>query len=214
MNIIECKRFIEFQLDNLIPNIDMSPTQIDLEHIEITHERFKKCAANIRIFKGDTNVDPYHIMKWPIFLYLLSNTIHLKHSENDKSRIKDRIHSLNKALHGCSISYKIQLPEVFFFNYATNISLTDTTYGNNLVLYHGVTIGALPGGDKPIIGSNVLVEPNVLISGKTIIGNNVVILPNQCIINKTIPDNCIVFENGNILRNDAGDYIKSYLNKL
>jgi serine acetyltransferase len=207
--------FVARQLGTFFPN--MTELNEDVKKIErvigFALQKYEYCAHHIRIFRGDTFVDPLHIMKYPIFLVILSREVHLR-LEDDHSRLKDRIHALNKSLHGCSISYKIKIPPVFFLNYATNIVLADTSYGNNLVLYHGVTVGAYR--DKvPTIGSNVVLMPNVIVSGDSIIGDNVVVSAGVRILNRIVPSDSLVYdgENGKIIlvKKNTSEYINSYL---
>jgi serine O-acetyltransferase len=215
MDKITICNFVARQLGTFFPG--MSELKKDVTQIgrviSLALQKYAYCANHIRIFRGETAVDPLHIMKYPIFLLILSREVHLQ-LEDDNSRLKDRIHALNKSLHGCSISYKIEMPPVFFLNYATNIVLANTNYGNNLVLYHGVTVGAYR--DKiPTIGCNVVLMPNVIVSGDSKIGDNVVISTGVRILNRIVPSDSLVYdaENGELffVKRDTRGYINSYL---
>jgi len=176
-------------------------------------QKFGYCAQRIKIFRGDISVDPLHIMKYPIFLIFLNRELQLRLAEDD-TRLKDRIHALNKSLHGCSISYKINIPSVFFLNYATGIVLANTTYGENLVLYHGVTVGAYR-DNVPTIGSNVVLMPNVIVSGDSVVGDNVVVSAGVRIINRAVPSDCLVFDGApgelKFLKKPTRIYVDAYL---
>jgi len=84
------------------------------------------------------------------------------------------------------------MPKVFFLNYAIAVVLGDCVYGENLVVYQGCTIGSYR--DKtPVLGNNVILMPNVVVTGSSRIGNNAVISAGVACVNSVIPDNHIVF---------------------
>ena len=138
--------------------------------------------------------DAWHIMKHPIYIYILARVLYEKNVSDD-FRVKDRLNSLNMALHSCSIYYKVALPRVFFLNYATQVVLGDCTYGENLVVYQGVTVGGYR-NKVPVLGQNVVLMPNSVIAGATTLGNNVVVSAGVAVINKIVPDDTIVFAGG------------------
>jgi len=218
MNEHSLCKFGARQLNSFYP--EMSDLQKDIDDlggvIGFALKKYSNCARHIRLFRDDTKVDPLHIMKYPIFLILLSREVHLRLDTNN-SRLKDRIHALNKALHGCSVSFKIEMPSVFFLNYATNIVLVNTEYGNNLVLYHGVTVGAYR-NKVPTIGSNVVLMPNVLVSGNSVIGDNVVVSSGVQIVNQDVPSGNLVYDGGCgkliFVKKDTSNYIDTYLQKI
>jgi len=186
--------YTHVQLSSFFPGITLGTEEsLFLKKFKnITLKRYENCVQSNKIFKGDTNPDPYHIMKYPIFLYLLSRVIY-ESGEIDTYRLKDRIHALNKALHGCAIYYTTELPSEFFLNYATGIVLAPAIFGNKLVLYHGVSVTE-NNKQLPTIGSYVTLMPGVLISGNSIIGDHVTISAGTKVIDKVIEDNSVVFQ--------------------
>jgi serine O-acetyltransferase len=155
-------------------------------------QRFEYLASRVNMLaRTGHSADPLHVMKHPIYLYLLSRVIFERNLKDDH-RLKDRLYCLNKALHGCSIYFKVKMPAVFFLNYATQVVLGDCTYGENLVVYQGVTVGGYR-GKLPVLGANVVLMPNCIVSGSTSLGNDVVISAGVTCINQLIPDNTIVF---------------------
>ena len=204
-------KFIDKQIANFYPTTDFSNNSSIEPYFEKTLLRFNKCVRNNKIFRDNLNLDPFHIMKYPLFLYLLSRVIY-QDSIEDNNRLKDKIHGLNKALHGCSIYYNTILPDEFFFNYATGIVLAPATYGNKLVLYQGVNITE-NNNILPIIGNNVTLMPGVVISGKSILGDNVTVSVGTKIIDKVIPRNSLVFQGSNnelIIKNTPKNYNSKY----
>jgi len=186
--------YIAHQLRNMYPSAgpdDSDRALLDRVRTEVD-QRFEHLASRVTILaRGGSSPDPLHVMKHPIYLYLLARVIH-ERKLPDEYRLKDRLYCLNKALHGCSIYFKVAMPKVFFLNYATQVVLGDCTYGENLVVYQGVTVGGYR--DKiPTVGSNVVLMPNSTISGTTRLGNNVVVSTGVTCINQVVPDNTIVF---------------------
>lgn len=186
--------YIARQLSNICPGD--CPVESDIAALRLVAEevdaRFEYLASRATVLmRTGSQPDPWHIMKHPIYLYLLSRVL-FERNVADDYRLKDRLHSLNKALHGCSLFYKVKLPRVFFLNYATQIVLGDCVYGENLVVYQGVTVGGYR--DKnPVLGNNIVLMPNAIISGSTHLGNNVVVSAGVAVINKNVPDNTLVF---------------------
>jgi serine O-acetyltransferase len=186
--------YIAHQLRSMYPSdgpAESDRALLDLVQAE-ADQRFEYLAKRVTILaRAGSSPDPLHVMKHPIYLYLLARVIHERKLQ-DEYRLKDRLYCLNKALHGCSIYFKVAMPKVFFLNYATQIVLGDCTYGENLVVYQGVTVGGYR--DKiPTLGSNIVLMPNSTISGTTRLGNNVVVSTGVTCINQVIPDNTIVF---------------------
>jgi serine O-acetyltransferase len=186
--------YIERQLRNMYPSEGPDGSDratLDIVRTEVD-QRFEYLASSVRILsRSGSGADPLHVMKHPIYLYLLARVIYERQLQ-DEYRLKDRLYCLNKALHGCSIYFKVTMPKVFFLNYATQVVLGNSTYGENLVVYQGVTVGGYR--DKiPTLGSNVVLMPNCTISGTTVLGNNVVVSAGVACINQIVPDNTIVF---------------------
>ena len=207
----QCIQFIDKQVENFYPSTIFSINSSIEPYFEKTLFRFNKCVRNNKIFKNNLDLDPFHIMKYPLFLYLLSRVIH-EDSIEDNTRLKDKIHGLNKALHGCSIFYNTILPDEFFFNYATGIVLAPAKYGNILVIYQGVNVTE-NNNILPIIGDNVTLMPGVIISGNSILGNNVTVSIGTKIVDKTIPSNSLVFQGADnqlVIKDSRKNYNSKY----
>jgi serine O-acetyltransferase len=70
----------------------------------------------------------------------------------------------------------------------------DGKIGKNCNLSHGVTIGvATRGGTRgvPVIGDNVYLGPNAVVSGPISVGSNAAVGAN-CVVTKDVPDNAVV----------------------
>mgnify|MGYP001091632403 CR=1 FL=1 len=72
--------------------------------------------------------------------------------------------------------------------------------GNNVTLYHGVTLGQR-NKKYPKILDGVTIYPNSTILGDVVIGRNSIVLASSVVL-KDVPDNCIVAGNpANIVKN-------------
>lgn len=211
--MIDIPKYISAQLRHFFPFPDTQEAdRMMIAHVlPQTCERYQYCASKIKSFNG-SDVDLFDVRKYPIFLYFLYHNIHSL-ALQDETRIKDRLYCLNRYLHGCSLFYKLDLPRVFFLSYASSIILGTTTYGENFVAFPGSTVGAY-NNHVAIIGSQVVLMPNVIVSGKSVVGDNVVISTGVRVINQQIPDNTLVFQgpsNSLVFKENDGSYIRSYL---
>lgn len=214
--------YINYQLHNLYPSSDFSK-ELDSQLLHNVKseadERFEYLAKRVSILsRTGSDPDPCHIMKSPLYLYILARVLYEKNFE-DQFNLKNRLYCLNKTLNGCSIYFKISLPKVFFINYASGVVLGDCSYGENLVVYQGVTVGGYR--DKvPVLGDNVVLMPNAIVSGSTHLGNNVIVSSGVAVINKIIPDNTIVFNSANreseiyMHRITSSSYIDYFINPV
>ena len=182
------------------------------EVIQNSIEDLYKCFAN-NFFLSRCPLNIFDVRVYSIFLIIIGRNIY---EYDPNSRLADRVYLLNRYLHGCDIYHKVAMPKEFFLNYAKNIVLVNTHYGNKLVVYHGVTVVAM-NGKIPIIGDEVIIMPNCIISGNSIIGSRVTISSGVRVINQNIPDNTLVFqaENGRDLffKENSEKYISNYFFK-
>lgn len=214
--------YLAKQLENFFPIScadELNRFNSDLEllqnHHNLIYTDYQKTAQTIRIF-SDYELDPHHIMQYPIYLYKLSRSLYLKPSDRDDYKLKQRIHALNKYLHGCSIFYKVNLPKVFFLNYASGCVLGQAQYSERLIAYQQVTVGTVQQGVYPTIGKNCILMPNSVVSGAAKIGDNCIISAGVRVLGATVPDNSIVFEGHNkklAFSENNLNLIEKYLNK-
>lgn len=204
--------YIGKQLQVFFPNASVFEDDVRLLGgcLDVAHDSFMRASLAIRVFNG-AKLDPFHIMQYPIFLYKLSRALYESMSSDD-TRLADRIHALNKYLHGCSIFYKVKLPEVFFLNYASSCVLGAADYGEYLMVGHSVTVGTLSTSAKPKIGDNVILMPNSMVSDSTVIGDNCIVSVGVRLINVDVPSNCIVFETGGglVFKENNGKYADKF----
>ena len=95
----------------------------------------------------------------------------------------------------------------FFIDHGDGVVIGETTViGDNVTLYHGVTLGGTgkeSGKRHPTLGDNVMVSSGAKVLGNINIGNNVKIGAGSVVI-KDVPDNCtVVGVPGHIVRQDG-----------
>lgn len=97
----------------------------------------------------------------------------------------------------------------------TIILNSNASFGNNIFLTHGVTIGRDVRGKRkgsPIIGNNVCIRCNSTIVGKITIGDDVLIAPNT-FVNFDVPNHSIVIGNPATIHHRE-DATKDHLGKV
>ncbi len=177
------------QLTNMFgPSDDVEP------YINVTLQKCEKCfqvnkSSYYRNDQQELFFSPYHSGQYSIFLYYLSNTIHLI---GNNKKLASIVFYLNKILHSVDWYYEIRLPEYWGVEHPVGSVLGKAKYSNGLFLYQGCTIGGNK-GKYPVIGENVILYANSTILGDSKIGSNVLVSTGTIIKDDTIPDNCIVF---------------------
>jgi serine O-acetyltransferase len=161
-------------------------------------------------FLSHTPLNCLDVRSYPLFLALLARHASLA---SCPFRLADRIYYLNRSLHGINVYHNVSLPQEFFFCYSLNFIMPNTIYGNRFVVYHGVSIGSAT-SQLPTFGSNVILMPNCIISGKSQIGSNVVVSAGVRIIDQDIPDNVVVFQSsdnrGLVFKHNSRKLINKY----
>ena len=132
---------------------------------------------------------------YAIFVYRIANLLY-----KEKIRLVPRIMSeYAHSLTGIDIHPGATIGRRFFIDHGTGVVIGETTIiGNDVKIYHGVTLGAMSLGKgsalkdvkrHPTILNNVTIYSGVSIfGGDTIIGNNVTIGGNVT-ITESVPDN-------------------------
>ena len=102
-------------------------------------------------------------------------------------------YSLNRSSNAIDLFYEVELPEHVKFVHPFGTVLGRANYGDYLVVYHGCGVGSDLDGNRPVLGSGVVLFPGAKVLGKTTIGDNVFITANTVVQGVTIPSNSVVF---------------------
>ena len=139
-----------------------------------------------------------YVSFFAIFCYRIANYIYNNFSKQIARTISEYAHSKTSI----DIHPDADIGEYFAIDHGSGIVIGQTCkIGNNVTLYHGVTLGAKSLKDKrnlvnkkrhPTILNNVTIYANsTILGGDVVIGNNCVIGVNKLIV-KSIDDNTIV----------------------
>ena len=137
--------------------------------------------------------NPYHSVKYMIFLYTLSNELFKQYGRN---ALSDKVYYLNKIMHS-DMFYEIELPSQWGAEHPVGSVMGRAKYGNGFFFYQCCTVGGTKDKEGniyyPEIGENVHMYANSSILGNCKIGNNVNIGAGAVVKNQNVPDNCTVF---------------------
>ncbi len=114
---------------------------------------------------------------------------------------------ISRSLTGIEIHPGATIGRRFFIDHGMGVVIGETTIiGDDVLLYHGVTLGGTSLAKKkrhPTIGNNVLIGMGACILGPITIGDHCKIGA-SAVVNKDIPPNCTVVGNpGQIVRQDG-----------
>lgn len=138
--------------------------------------------------------NPYHSVKYMIFLYALSNELFKQYGRNILS---DKVYYLNKIMNGVDLFYEIEMPKRWCAEHPVGSVMGRAQYSDGFIFFQCCTVGGTRDQDGnlyyPEIGKNVRMYANSSILGKCKIGNNVNIGAGAIVKNQDIPDNSTVF---------------------
>ncbi len=99
---------------------------------------------------------------------------------------------------GIGLSYNVKIGKgLVIGHWGTIVVNGGTTFGNDIVLTHNVTIGRDVRGKRkgaPTIGNRVIIRTNSTVVGNIVIGDDVLIAPNT-FVNFDVPSHSIVIGN-------------------
>ena len=116
-----------------------------------------------------------------------------------------------RAEHGVELFYEVELPQNIKFVHSIGSVLGRADYGEFLVVYHGCGVGSDVDGNRPKLGSGVVLFPGAKILGNATLGNNVWVTANTVVQNCDVPDNSVVF--GGVTSNEwvyGGEPVTTY----
>ena len=158
------------------------------------------------IYKNDpaaTSVDEVvetYLTYKAILAYRLSHILWEDGNKVEARFISEVAHSIT----GIDIHPGATIGDNFAIDHGTGIVIGETTkIGNNVVIYQGVTLGAIHLNNRdqvnqkrhPTIGDNVVIYANAtILGGETIIGDNSIIGANT-FITKSVEPNSVVYYN-------------------
>ena len=201
---IEKERILEYtikQLNNLFPDgnevlicreiqdaYDKALDRLEncFKHIVIRGYSIVSKDGNKYPFFQHTNSDQYCQ-----FLWFFSNTLWKLYPF--KKDVCDKLILLNKALHGCWYTYKVNLPDIFILCHPVGSVIGHAIYSDYLVVCQNVTIGEREVGATKRIGKYCFLATGSTIMGDGEIGDNVSIGINVVVYKEDIKSNSVIY---------------------
>lgn len=191
---VDITEYIKNQLQHFFPDGKLINFHHLHESVKKALLRLEECFISIRL-EGFTQFDYLHTDHYAMFLYILSNELFATFKDTD---LATRVMYLNKALHGINCMFDTELPPHFIFIHTVGTVIGKAFYGDYLVVFHQVTVGASHTGGivaYPRLQDGVTLYSNVSVIGNCDIGKNVTIGIGTNLYKQNVPDNHIVFQN-------------------
>lgn len=181
--------FIAYQLNRITPISTISAdTELIKKYLEQALVKFKKISNSVNSFVSE-EFNLLHTEQYMIFLYLLSHVIWK--SNSDEINLSERIFMLNKSLNSINLHHEVLIGDVFFICHGVGTVLGRAKYGDRNIFFQNVTVGRV-GNNSPVLGDNIILYPNVVVTGSTVIGSNSCISAGTILHNVSIPENSLV----------------------
>lgn len=194
INTFELSEYVLKQCYHFFPEQNEEDKKSIHAAMGITINRLFRCFSNILLPYYRKDGQPFfnhlHGDHYSMFLYLLCNAIWKLPQKNEA--LASKIFLLNKALVGIDAFYAVELPETFVFVHPIGTVLGKASYGNKLVFYQGVTVGATTNLIYPSFSGSTILYSNSSVIGKCTVGSNSVLGANASVVNKNIGDNQIL----------------------
>lgn len=151
---------------------------------------------------GITIFDHLHTDQYLQFLYFWANTHwRMGYDEN----FSKKLGNLHRYLSGMFLSYKCELPDIFFIFHSVGTVIGNATYDNFLVISQSVTINT---GDtvedikRPVLGKGLYLATHAKIIGNQEIGDYVSIGVEATSYKDNVPTNSVIIniKGGNIVK--------------
>jgi serine O-acetyltransferase len=193
LGIPDLAAYVAGQIGAFFPDRDaFSPSGLE-PWVQRVWPRVEHCFQHVRrkyfVEDGEAVFSHRHSDHYAMFLYLLSNTVH---RGGGPVPLAEKLFLLNKALHGLDCYYAVELPPVFLFIHPVGTVLGNARYGDYLVVYQNVSVGADIDGVYPAFGRGVVLFSKSSVLGACEVGADVVLGAGAFVLNAAIPDRSIV----------------------
>ena len=173
--------------DGYRPSYSLAPL------LERTLQRVEHCFGHVHrkyYREGDEVLfDHLNSDHFASFLYFLGNTVW---QETQDTELPTRLFYLNKVMHGLDLFYSVPMPDIFLLVHPLGTVLGNARYGDYLVVYQNVTVGADEAGIYPNFGSGTVLYAKSAVIGECNLGNDVVLGANAFILNTNVPNGSMV----------------------
>lgn len=165
-----------------------APSYLLAPLLERTLQRLEHCFSHVHLkyYREGNEVLFDHLNgdHFASFLYFLGNTIW---RETQDTELPTRLFYLNKVMHGIDLFYSVTMPDIFLLVHPLGTVLGNARYGDYLVVYQNVTVGADEAGIYPSFGSGTVLYAKSAVIGACNLGNDVVLGANAFVLNTDVP---------------------------
>lgn len=196
LSITELQKYVEKQINSLIPDGIYKSGQILGNDISIAIDKCEYCFSHIKndAFTdghGTTFFSHVHADQYAMFLVYLSNYIW---NERKDKIVCDRLMYTNRILHSFLMSYKAKVPDIFLLAHPVGSIIGNADYSNYLYISQNCTINTAGNSEelKPHIGKFFAMGAGAALIGDKNVGDNCSIGVNAMVYNTELKDNSIV----------------------
>lgn len=158
-------------------------------------KRLEHCFVHINnkyFFDGQQAVfDHLHGDQYAMWLYFLSNQLHLDRAEPATSK---KVFLLNKALHGCDIFYEIELPSIFLLVHPLGTVLGRGSYADYFLVYQRCGVGSNH-DIYPTLGPYTTLHPGSAVLGRCTLGSNNTLAAESLLLDHNLPNDALYIGN-------------------
>lgn len=207
LNSDELLYYLTKQINTFFPDGQRNDNRILKKSINNALERCEYCFKHIKneqyYFEGNVLFSHLHADQYATFLYFTSNCLWINYSDKNTC---DKLLNLQRVLHGFFLSYKCQMPDIFYLNHPIGSIIGNAIYSDGLCISQNVTINTHKDKNGCLdlkVGKGVFFAPGAKVIGNGEIGNRVSIGMDVIVYDKKIDDDKVVInENGNLVVRD------------
>lgn len=192
----ELLEYIVEQVNNFFPDKEVGINQDVKKSFRLSLLRMEYCFSFIKNSAynkdGIVTFDHLHTDQYLQFLYFWANT-HWRMGYNEN--FSKKLGNLHRYLSGMFLSYKCELPDIFFIYHSVGTVIGNAYYNNFLVISQSVTINTgdiIKNKRRPILGKGLYLGTHAKIIGNQEIGNYVSIGVEATSYKEDVPSNSTI----------------------
>jgi serine O-acetyltransferase len=182
-------RYLDRQIRFLFPDgARHSTRQVVDRALEVCEFRFSRVRLASYCDRIGPKFNHLNSDQYASFIYECSR---VAFAEIGDLRLAEKLFFLNKALNSIVCMYDTRLPDVFLLIHTVGTVIGKATYGEELVVCHGVTVGT-DRGNAPVLGSGVVLFGGATVLGASELGNDVSVAAGALLRNRSVPSAHVV----------------------
>ena len=197
--------YIVKQVNNFFPDKEVEINQDIKKSFRLSLLRMEYCFSLLGLPLAKYHL---HTDQYLQFLYFWANT-HWRMGYNEN--FSKKLGNLHRYLSGMFLSYKCELPDIFFIYHSVGTVIGNAYYNNFLVISQSVTINTgdiIENKRRPVLGKGLYLGTHAKIIGNQEIGNYVSIGVEATSYKEDVPSN------STIIRYEGKDLVRERKNTL